>query len=248
VVDNRLNSAKAQYYFRMLAQRHRFVLVHLSDERYADDCVAYPFANAVIRNYWCRTHDSNDKVLAIPLGTMNGFKVAAQKLAHERAHIWSFAGNAQKSSRRGMLNAMSAVEGGYLHCSDSIGPRMDRRKPDGEPPLPVSEYAKVMSETVFAPCPAGWENLDSFRVNEALEAGCIPIVERRPAYDYFRQLFGEHPMITVNRWAEGPPLIAELRSDPAALEVRRLACQTWWQGFKRSTADRVQAQIRRHLA
>ena len=210
--------------------------------------MTYQFANAVIRNYWCRTHDSNDKVLAIPLGMMNGFKVAAPKPAHERAHVWSFAGNAQKSSRRDMLQEMSAVEGGYLHCSDSVGTSMHWRKPDGRPPLPVSEYAHVMSETIFAPCPAGWENLDSLRVSEALEAGCIPIVERRPAYDYFRRLFGEHPMITVNRWAEAARLIEELRSNPAALEARRLACQTWWQGFKHSTADHVQAHIRRHLA
>ena len=248
VVDSYLTTSKRSYYFEMLKRRHRFALIHVSDSRYIDDYGAYSLANVVIRTLWCRLHASDKRVQVVPLGLMNGFEVASRKPARDRRYAWSFAGNVDKSTRAAMVSAMSAIEGGHLHRSDSVGPLTIKSRPGAQPPLAIADYARLMSETIFAPCPTGWENLDSFRVCEALEAGCIPIVERRPSYDYFRCLFGEHPMITIDRWSEAPALIEQLRTDPAALESRRLACETWWQDHKRATASRVQDVIRRFLA
>jgi hypothetical protein len=248
VVDNHLTTAKRAYYFEMLKRGHRFALIHLSDERYVDDYGAYSLANVVIRNYWCRLHASDSRVLTIPLGLMNGFKISARKPARDRRYSWSFAGNVDKTSRPAMLGALAAVAGGHVHGSDSSGPWLLKRAANPTPPLAIADYAALMSDTVFAPCPAGWQNLDSFRVCEALEAGCIPIVERRASYDYFRHLFGEHPMLTVNEWSEAPAAIAQLQADPDALEQRRFACETWWQDHKRATAQRVQNAIRTRLA
>jgi hypothetical protein len=105
-----------------------------------------------------------------------------------------------------------------------------------------------MSETIFAPCPAGWENLDSFRVCEALEAGCIPIVERRPFYDYFRHVFGDHPMLTVADWSEAPALIAGLSKDRGALDRRRRACARWWQDYKATLVLNIRDRIRQSFS
>ena len=198
----------------------------------------------MIRNYWCRLHASDLRVLTIPLGLMNGFKVAARKPARDRRYTWSFAGNIEKSSRPAMIGALAAIGGGHVHGSDSSGPWLLKGTANPTLPLAVAD-TQLMSETVFAPCPAGWQNLDSFRICEALEAGCIPIVERRPSYDYFRHLFGDHPMITVSDWGEAPAAIAQLQTDPDALEQRRLACETWWQEHRRTTALRVQDAILR---
>jgi hypothetical protein len=245
VVDNFITPSKRAYYFEMLKRRHRFALVHLSDERYIDDYGAYSLANVVIRNYWCRLHASDAKVLTVPLGLMNGFKVGLRKPARDRRYTWSFAGNVEKSSRAAMLGTLAAIGGGQVHCS---GDQLLEGTVNPKPPLAIADYAQLMSETVFAPCPAGWQNLDSFRVCEALEAGCIPIVERRTSYDYFRHLFGDHPMMTVSDWSEAPAAIARLQADPDALESRRLACETWWQEHKRTTALSVQDAIRTRLA
>lgn len=248
IVDNHLTTSKRAYYFEMLKRGHRFALVHLSDERYVDDYGAYNVANVVIRNYWCRLHASDAKVLTVPLGLMNGFNVAVRKPARDRRYAWSFAGNVEKSARPAMLKTLAAIEGGHVHGADSSGPWLLRGAANPTPPLAVADYAQLMSETVFAPCPAGWQNLDSFRVCEALEAGCIPIVERRTSYDYFRQFFGEHPMVTVSDWSEAPAAIAQLQADPDALETRRFACEIWWQDHKRATALSVQDAIRKRLA
>jgi hypothetical protein len=245
VVDNHLTTSKRAYYFEMLRRGHRFALVHLSDERYIDDYGAYSLANVVIRNYWCRLHASDLRVLTVPLGLMDGFKVAARKPARDRRYTWSFAGNIEKNSRPAMIGALASIGGGHVQGADSSGPWLLKGTANPTPPLAITDYAQLMSETVFAPCPAGWQNLDSFRVCEALEAGSIPIVERRASYDYFRHLFGEHPMITVGDWSEAPAAIAQLQADPHALEQRRLACETWWQEHKHTTALRVQDAILR---
>ena len=127
-----------------------------------------------------------------------------------------------------MIDALTTLDPGLVHPTGA-----------STAPLPIEQYSALMSDTVFAPCPQGWENLDSFRVYEALEAGCIPIVERRPRYDYFRLLLGEHPMVTIDHWKEAPEAIRVLQRDPLALETRRTACATWWQATRRALVDRV---------
>jgi hypothetical protein len=250
VVDNRIGPERRAYYFEMLQRGHRFALFHLSDEHYSDDTTVYQFANLVLRNYWSRAHASVPSVMGIPLGLMNGFRVGNRKPASERPHLWCFAGNLYKRSRAAMMAAMSDVEGGYVHRTNSPNPAIAATGEGAGPeaPLPIGDYAKLMSDSIFAPCPAGWENLDSFRVCEALEAGCIPIVERRPFFDYFRHLFGEHPMLTVTDWSEAPQMIDGLRNNAAALEAKRAACADWWQMYKQSLVVRVHDTVQHSVS
>jgi hypothetical protein len=249
VVDRYLNPERRAYYFELLKRGCRFALFHLSDEHYSDDCTAYGFANLTLRNYWSRAHANNSSVIAVPLGTMSGFRADARKTASERAHLWCFAGNPGKPSRLAMLAAMQPVAGGFLYGSNAVNPRAptDAERAGPHPPLDLARYAQALSGAVFALCPAGWENLDSFRVCEALEAGCIPIVERRGTYDYFQNLFGRHPMPAIDRWNEAPGLIAALRADAATLEERRRACASWWQSYKADLAARVRSEVHRSL-
>ncbi len=110
-------------------------------------------------------------------------------------------------------------------------------------PLAIADYARLMSDALFAPCPAGWENLDSFRVCEAFEAGCIPIVEKRAAYDYFRHLMGDNPALAVERWSEAPQLIRTMMENSVALEERRLLCANWWRAYKSAIVGRVRDHV-----
>jgi hypothetical protein len=249
-VDRHIGPQRRPYYFEMLSRGYRFALFHLSDEHHNDDGAIYNYANLVLRNYWARAHAADRRVMAIPLGLMRGFKVETSPATSERRYVWSFAGNAGKRSRIEMLQAMSSVDGGHVHATSATNPLSptpeQRNAPDA--PLSVEAYAQLMSHTIFAPCPAGWENLDSFRGCEALEAGCIPIVERRASYDYFRHLLGEHPMLSVSDWSEAPALIAALREDAGALDARRVACARWWHDYKASLVLTVRDGIRQSFA
>jgi hypothetical protein len=108
--------------------------------------------------------------------------------------------------------------------------------------LPVERYRQIMDDSIFVPCPAGNAVVESFRVWEALEAGCIPIVERRGNFDYFATAFGPHPLPIVGTWQEAPELLRRLQADKSWLRVGS-ACAAWWEATQRRVKERFAAAL-----
>lgn len=75
-------------------------------------------------------------------------------------------------------------------------------------------------------------NLETWRLYEALEAGCIPIVESRLAMRYYDKLFPEFPVPQVRRWRQASRLIDRLLGDPSALQAKQSEIARWWQAEK----------------
>lgn len=224
VVDNRLVPEKVSYYRDAFMRGCRVILVHLSDEAFKDDLGAYRYCDAVIRNYHSERLADMASIAHIPLGYKTGFAGAnaPDSSASARRHLWSFAGDTNKHGRADMVRELKRVEDGIVHATSGFG---------AADALPTTDYRSLMDATVFAPCPGGWSNLDTFRVYEALEAGCIPIVERRPGFDYFTRLLGRHPIPTVDNWHDGAAFVAKNR-DPIVAEPLRRDCSAWWQTYK----------------
>jgi hypothetical protein len=224
VVDNRLVAEKAPYYRKAFEQGARILLVHLSDEAFRDDYGIYQFCDGVLRNYHSEILADSRSVFFIPLGCKAGFVNAGHtpKPAAARRHLWSFAGDVKKYTRAEMLDAMSQIDAGFRHLTQGF---------NTADCLAIDAYRALLDDTVIVPCPGGWSNLETFRVYEALEAGCIPIVERRAGFDYFTDLLGPHPMPTVTRWREAVDLVRALMTEDR-IEATRQACFAWWQDYK----------------
>jgi hypothetical protein len=84
-------------------------------------------------------------------------------------------------------------------------------------------------------CPSGVESPDNFRLYEALEAGCLPIVDafstNNQTPGFWRYLFGDDiPFPIVSYWDELPKLLPELLKDYPRNANR---CFSWWQLKKR---------------
>ncbi len=241
VVDNRLVEAKVDYYRRAFEASCRVILVHLSDETFRDDHSAYRYCDGVIRNYHSELLADSSRTHFIPLGYKAGFARDAHvlKATADRKYLWSFAGDAKKLTRKTMLDAMTPLGNGFQHLTSGF---------DTDDALSIDAYRALLDETVVVPCPGGWSNLETFRVYEALEAGCIPIVEKRPGFDYFTALLGPHPMPTVMTWAEGAEVIRRLKN-AGELETLRRACSDWWRAAKpamaQSTVQFLQQALRR---
>jgi hypothetical protein len=235
IVDYRLGAEKDLYFRRNFEHGVRQVLVHLGDERYEDSCSAYRWCHRVYRNIWSPILANIGHVTFFPLGYKAGFVEAGgpQLPAAERAYLWSFAGDANKSTRAEMLEHMRGVPKGYEHLISGW---------DSADSLPTEHYRRLLDQSVFAPCPAGNSSLDSFRVYEALEAGCIPIVERRPGYPYFDRLLPGHPMPTISHWSEGRSLVEDLVSRDACEPLRQV-CSAWWTARKQQLIDEVRANL-----
>ncbi len=97
--------------------------------------------------------------------------------------------------------------------------------------LEYDEYMKIMARSKIVLCPSGIESPDSFRLYEALEAGCIPIVDafstKNPHPGYWKYLFGSDiPFPIVNNWRELPDILPNLLANYQEISSR---CFGWWQ-------------------
>jgi hypothetical protein len=203
-----------------IAQTPGVVLYHVSDEWYRESADHYRCFAHVIRNYY-HTALRRGGISCFPLGQCYAReRLPGARRTAERKLVWSFAGNLA-STRRSMVRTLGGVTPHCVHLTGGV--------PHPQPPLATEAYLSLMADSVFAPCPMGNANLESFRVYEALDCGAIPIVERRPWLDYFTLLLGTHPLPTVRHWAEAPGLMRRLLSQPERLEERRAEIMGWWE-------------------
>lgn len=103
--------------------------------------------------------------------------------------------------------------------------------------LPRNAYLAALADTKVAPCPSGPVTPDSFRLYEALEAGCLPIADDVcPDYatpGYWDLVAPDHPFPTITDWADAPDVVGTALND-----WPRNANQAgaWWQAHKRTMA------------
>ena len=235
IVDFALTAAKDAYYQRNFEHGVRQVLVHLSDEYYADSTLAYRWCQRVYRNYWSPAMVGLGGVCFFPLGYKTGFARPneAPRPAAERAYVWSFVGDPGKHTRAVMRRYMRGVPGGFEHLISGW---------DSADSLSTEDYRRVLDQSLFVPCPAGGANLDSYRVYEALEAGCIPIVTDRPGYAYFDRLLPGHPLPVISDWSQAPGLIEALVAGGECERLRQ-TCRAWWSAHKAQLIDQVRADL-----
>lgn len=104
--------------------------------------------------------------------------------------------------------------------------------------LPAEHYFHGLAAAKVVPCPSGAINPDSFRLYEALEAGCIPVVDaiapevKHP--DYWTWFFDEEPPFPVyTDFDQIRGYIIDSAAKTPALANKIFA---WWQGKKRQMA------------
>lgn len=232
-----------EYFEEMNKRGYTFGIINLSDERELGPSSFYRYAAFVFRNYWRSDFIEERNVVTFPLGYGPGFWEEGQKEAASACHrnyVWSFSGMIRdRPTREVMIHNMKKVPRYFFHETFDWG-RADKKS------LTVSECRELMLDTIFVPCPGGWANMDSFRVYEALECGCIPIVENFPS-EYFRSFFPDHPFITINSWKEAVDIVKTYLSDTDALEKKRIECYVWWTEYKKNLNQNLVSIIKQKL-
>lgn len=203
-------------------RHHSFGLIHLSEERLNHEKDYYKKARFVLRSY----HDpriSDDHVFSLPLGFQSGYLNKDSDIDFDAKNlVWSFAGQV-KSNRRPMIKAFSKLKPHKLVLTKVWA------DPNG---LSVSDMAEVYRRSIFAPCPFGNRNPDSFRIMEALEYGCIPVSISFLGEDYFKYIFGDHPFLIASTWSDALKEMNYLLDHPTLLRERQLRVWNWYQNFK----------------
>lgn len=146
--------------------------------------------------------------------------------AEARPLDWFFSGQVNHSHRRKMIRHAEGLANGELLLSEGFTQG-----------LPRQTYLHRMASAKVVLAPSGPATPDSFRCYEALEAGCVPIVEDScPAGvgGYWRNLLGyDPPFPVVQHWMELPEV---LEATLAAWPANANRAGAWWQGYKRQLA------------
>ena len=99
--------------------------------------------------------------------------------------------------------------------------------------------SKVLSSTEFIPCPNGFFHPETYRLYEALECGCIPIVEN--AFQYYDRLFPNNPFIKVDKWIDAKSIIKDWNEEQ--INKKRKECQLWWHKYQKQLQEDILNKI-----
>jgi hypothetical protein len=221
-----------EYFRKCRALCKRLILFHASDEYYSGGYSVYRHFDLVIRNFATYLAKGNG-ILTIPEGYPNATRVGSPvRPADERHYAWSFTGEI-KASRADMAAAFDGLEPQLVNRTASISDLSANK-------LSKAEFDTILEDTVFSPCPMGNVILETWRLYESLELGCIPLVERRVTLDYFSDLFGPHPIPAFHSWAAARRYADATLPDGAALLQLQAEIVGWWRQHK----EKVRAEVR----
>lgn len=157
-----------------------------------------------------------------------------------RPFDWMFSGQVTHDHRKDAAMSMQQVSGGYFKGTSSFANTSDGLEPE--------LYYERMSQAKIIPCPSGPATPDSFRAWEALEAGCLPILDGT-CRDYdtpgYWDLVAPNlpPTVPVlDNWSQFPGAVATaLNAWPANANQ----ASAWWQMRKRTLRVELQQTIHR---
>ena len=214
------------------AQGKDFYVFHVSDEYGKDDLSFYelPHCLGIVRIY--QRNDipvaARNKVLIIPLGyhwTMaHGSEDPLEKTPRLpfRNVTWSFFGTAWQD-RHTKLQPLQQIQPHSLRLVDSW---------DSPEKLTRNQYIAILLDSIFVPCPAG-NNLETFRLYEALECGCIPLYIKTPGDDlYVEWLQNEIGLLPISGWAEAAELVKHFLKEKEIMESYRNQLLIRWKTWK----------------
>ena len=116
--------------------------------------------------------------------------------------------------------------------------------------VPPAEYYADMLRAKVVPCPSGPVELSTARIFEAIECGCVPVVDSvtpypeyanaaKPGYwDWF--FGGPVPFSVIYNWEHLPKHMEWIFSDFDGIQGR---IYSWWQDYKTGFRNRVMADV-----
>ena len=203
-------------------------LIHLGDETGLYDLSKiYKNFNYVWRAFCSNRYFGNESISCVPIGYKSG--TAYKKEVVDRKYNWAFVGTPHKSSRHDLLFQLSNIKPSFHYKTKKFNEKI----------LEVGEMSEILSSTIFIPCPNGFVHPETYRLYEALECGCIPIVEN--AYKYYDRLFPNNPFFKVNQWSEAKNIINNMSKEE--IKQKQEECNKWWKLYKKQLQQFIKNKI-----
>ena len=227
IIDSNIEK-KVDLYTKLQIICRKVFLIHLGDESSTYDLsLIYHKFNFVWRGFCSNRYINNKKVSCLPIGYKSG--TFFKNEISERKYKWAFIGTPHKSSRHDLLFQLSDIEPSFSHKTEEFNKKI----------IEADKMSSILSSTEFVPSPNGFVHPETYRVYEALECGCIPIVEN--AYKYYDRLFPGNPFLKVDKWIEAKHVIMEWGNEQT--KQKRKECKTWWNKYKRRWQEFIKNKV-----
>lgn len=192
-----------------------YKVLHMSDEHQTDP-IFYdlPQITAVLRFYPRSNLDT--RVLTIPLGYHWSYNFPL-KTVSDRKYKWSFHGT-DWMSRSEQMKPLLGIEPNRVEFYKEWNSNSQLLKGD---------YLDLLSDSIFVPCPRG-NNVETFRIYEALERGCIPVFTELPP------ILGDSgiPFLRTDSWIQVAELIEHLIKNHEQLHHYQISLASGWMQYK----------------
>lgn len=213
------------------------VLIETGDEE-----GLFPFEDVKhpLKRFWVmlpRMNRHNDVSFKMPNGYRPNTRFVLQQHGYmEKKQDWFFAGQVNHARREQCVEQLEWIQehqnpNGTLIKTDGFGKEV----------LAYHDYLRHMAQSKIILCPSGIESPDNFRLYEALEAGCLPVVDafatNTPDWGFWQYLFGsEIPFPIVPYWDDLPKLLPQLLKEYPENANRAFG---WWQLYKRNMYNKL---------
>ena len=227
IVDSSVEK-KDKFYTKLQLLCSNMFLIHLGDESGAYDLTSiYNNFNFVWRSFCLNRFFDNKKISCLPIGYKSG--VFLKKKENDRKYKWAFIGTPHRSSRHDILFQFSDIKPSFCYKTSKFNEKI----------MNVDEMSEVLSSTEFIPCPNGFFHPETYRLYEALECECIPIVEN--AFKYYDRLFPNNPFIKVDKWIEAKHIVKEWNRKQ--IKQKKDECRLWWSNYKTQLQEDIFEKI-----
>lgn len=187
-----------------------------------------------------RMNKHNDVSFKLPNGYRAGTPALLKDIGYWQKDIdFSFIGQVNHPRREQCVEAAETIDNqyeSYIETTDAFGKEA----------LAQREYLGILARSKIVLCPSGIETPDTFRLYEALEAGCVPVVDafatNNQDWGFWFYLFGEQPPFPIiPYWDELPNLMPTLLKEYPENANR---CFAWWQQYKRKIYNKLMSDLK----
>lgn len=202
-----------QYMSNLNADIHKlkWVIIIMTANEFGSD--AYRELKHPNMKIWLQTPKQSDAAdRFIPIG----YPTEVKRTKSKKQYDWFFSGQVNHAKRQECVEQLRQMDGGKLVETGGFWQGLEH--PD---------YINLMAQSKLVPCPSGPETPDTFRLYEALEMGCVPVVD---SPWYWEKIFGpDHPIPVVNDWVLFKYQINNYLADYDKLKAK---IDAWWSDYK----------------
>lgn len=208
IVPGAVNKHLSSQINKQLQSMNKVTLIITSDEE-----ALFPIHK--IKHRGCtlyRQYTPHPGVRLFPVGYPP--QLTKHKTDQKKQYDWCFLGQVNHDQRRHMVSQMRSIPNGFLLETEGFAQGFN-----------PSVYYDYVAQSKVVLCPNGHVSPDSFRLYEALELGCIPVVADT---SFWRALFTSYPFpIAIgDNW----PLAVEYALENYQYLQPRIA--SWWRSYK----------------